>query len=381
MPLSSTFSMPAHPTALRSGPGILDDIATEAGRRQANRIALVFDGFFKNGDIPKRQIALCQAQGRTAVAFFTPIQEPDTGSVQALREALSEFEPELIVAIGGGSTMDAAKVARSTLHRSETLEELASFDADFGKPAASLICVPSTAGTASEVSAMAVVSLKGHPIKLRYRLAHMAADLALLDPALLTDLPASVTAETGIDALTHAIEAYISRRANPFSDALAHKAVQMLVQALPVAVLHPHNLEARSACLIGSALAGIAFNSTQLGLVHAISAALGAQAGLRHGLANALVLAEVMGYNDPSLPPEKHQALAQCLGGPDLRSGLRDLMNAIGLEKGLQHYMKADLIPLIASASLDSGNIATTPRTPTQEDVAGILSASMSNLG
>jgi alcohol dehydrogenase len=373
-----TISLPALPTALRSGAGILDDVAKEALHRNAQRVALVFDGFFESGEIPKRQIALCQGQGLTVASFFTPTQEPDTQTVQILREALADFAPDLVVAVGGGSTMDAAKVARSTLHRSETLQELASLDADFGKPAASLICVPSTAGTASEVSAMAVVSLKGHPIKLRYRLVHMAADLALLDPALLVGLPASATAETGIDALTHAMEAYISRLANPFSDALALRAVQMLAHALPVAVHHPHDMNARSACLMGSAMAGIAFNSTQLGLVHAISAALGAQADLRHGLANALVLAEVMNYNTVALPEDKHHALAQCLGGDDLRAGLYRLLHGIGLDRGLGHYMDAGLIPAIARASLESGNIATTPRTPTQDDVAGLLRASRS---
>ena len=337
----------------------------------------VFDPHFQTTDIAAR---MSEAFGKAGCALhveYLAPGEPDTDMVEGLRRAIRLVQPDLVIAIGGGSAMDAAKVARSTAHRPEDVAALAGFETDFGIPASRLICVQTTAGTASEVSRMAVISQKGAGVKLRYRPAHMGADMALLDPQLLVSLATWATAETGADALTHAIESYLSQKSNAISGALALRAVAMLWQALPHAVSVPDDLVAREACLVASMMAGLAFNDTELGLVHAISAALGAQFHLRHGLANAVVLPEVLAFNQTHLPAEKHAALAAIMGGSDLAAMVGDFLFGLGLTKNLeQHCPTLDPVAL-APAVMASGNIVTNPRRVSTPEVALVLGAAM----
>src|SRR5206468_10050024 len=138
------------------------------------------------------------------------------------------------------------------------------------------IAIPTTAGTGSEVSESAVISVPGGDYKMIFRSPEMTPHVALLDPVLATTAPPSVTAASGLDAVTHAVEAFWSRAANPVTDMLAREAMRLLASGLPAAYDRPGDLAAREQCLLGSALAAMAFNSAHLGLAHAISGALGA---------------------------------------------------------------------------------------------------------
>lgn len=352
-------------------------LSARAADWRCRRAIGVFDQHFAKTDLPARlQAAFVEVGCDLAVAYL-PFGEPDTVMVEGLRRTMVAASPELIVAIGGGSVMDAAKVARSTQHKAENVASLAGFDTDLGRPTSRLICVPTTAGTASEVSRMAVVSQPGAAVKLRYRPAHMGADLALLDPELLVSLPDWATAETGADALTHAIESFLSPKSNPISGALALRSIAMLWSALPRAVARPDDLRSREACLVASSMAGLAFNDTELGLVHAISAAIGAQFHLRHGLANAVVLPDVLAFNQPLLPWEKHSELAAIMGGPDLARLVERFLADLGLTKGLAEQCPDLDAAGLAPAVMASGNIATNPRPVTEDDVVAVLGHAM----
>ena len=186
--------------------GALASIGELVKTRRLRRVALVIDGFFRDSEASDRVRGLVERNGAAFAVHAPPVQEPDTDTVEECRRFLAEFGPDCVLAIGGGSTMDTAKVARIMLSNPGEVAEAAGFDREFLPHPSLFVCMPTTAGTGSEVSEMAVVSLAGSDVKLRYRSQNMTAEVAVLDPELTVSTPPSVTAACGFDALTHAVE-------------------------------------------------------------------------------------------------------------------------------------------------------------------------------
>ena len=365
--------------------GALASIGELLQTRRLRRVALVIDGFFRDGDVGERVRGLVQGGGTAFGLHVPPNREPDTDSVEACRRFLADFDPDCVVAIGGGSTMDTAKVARIMLSNPGSVADAAGFDREFQPHPSLFVCVPTTAGTGSEVSEMAVVSLAGSDVKLRYRSQNMTAEVAVLDPELTVSAPPSVTAACGFDALTHAVEGYVSRLASPMTDPYTIDAVRRLARWLPIAFAEPENITARGQCLLASTLAACAFNSTQLGLAHAIAAPLGAMHHVAHGVANALALPAVTAFNEPCLG-EKGPMLAEALGSGageggaagsrDAASGIASLRARLSLDRGIDEIVRTGAErEAVAAAALKSGNIVTNPREPTLADVRAVVSA------
>ena len=360
--------------------GALASIGELVRARRLRRVALVVDGFFRDSDVCERIRGLAKRNGAEFAMHAVPDQEPDTDSVEDCREFLAKCKPDCVLAIGGGSTMDTAKVARIMLSNPGDVAEAAGFDREFLPHPSLFVCMPTTAGTGSEVSEMAVVSLAGSDIKLRYRSQNMTAEVAVLDPALTVSAPPSVTAACGFDALTHAVEGFVSRLGSPMTDPYTIDAVRRLARWLPVAFEEPENVAARGQCLLASTLAACAFNSTQLGLAHAIAAPLGALHHVAHGVANALALPAVAAFNAPCLG-EKGPVLAEALASGavsarDAASGIASLRGRLSLDRGLDEIVRTeDEREAIAVAALKSGNIPTNPREPTLADVRAVVSA------
>ena len=341
--------------------------------RRLGRVALVIDGFFRNSELCDRVRDLVESNGAAFTAHALPDHEPDTDSVEACRQFLEQFGPDCVVAIGGGSTMDTAKVARIMLSNPGEVADAAGFDRELLPHPSLFVCMPTTAGTGSEVSEMAVVSLAGSDVKLRYRSQNMTAEVAVLDPELTVSAPPSVTASCGFDALTHAVEGFVSRQASPMTDPYTIDAVRRLARWLPVAFEEPENIAARGQCLLASTLAACAFNSTQLGLAHAIAAPLGALHHVAHGVANALALPAVTVFNEPCLA-ERGPVLAEALGSGDAASAIASLREQLSLDRGLDEIVETDVErEAIAIAALKSGNIVTNPREPTLDDVRAVV--------
>ncbi len=362
------------------GPGKLSELAEIAKARNVERVVVVMDGFFIGGPLEAR---VREVLGNVidVEVHGVPIQEPDTETVEACRQVLEDQQPDMVIAVGGGSTMDTAKVARILLSNPGSVEEMAGFERYYEPHRSVLVCVPSTAGTASEVSEMAVIGLKGSDIKLRYRSQNMTAQFAVLDPELLLSAPPSVTANTGYDALTHAIESYISRGANIMSDPYALDAIRRLVKWLPVAYREGDNLTARGHCHIGSMLAGVAFNSTQLGLAHAIAAPLGNIHHVVHGKANALALPAIIAYNEPELG-EKGQILAEILGSETPSEGVARIRAELDLDIGLDEIVTTDEErETIIEAAMKSGNVPYSPREPSVEHIRAIVASMRQPIG
>ncbi len=366
-----------HPTRrILFGWGVIDRLSEIAKAHGARRAALVTDACFRDSALVERVTgALTDGFDRPPVVHFMPSREPDTDGVGDCHRALAAADPDLVVAMGGGSTMDAAKVARIMLANPGTASELAGFDRRHVPHPSLAIGVPTTAGTGSEVSEMAVVSEAGSDVKLRYRSAALPFDVALLDPELTVSMPRVVTAQTGFDAFTHALESYVSRGANLMTEPMSRSALSLLARWLPVACDEPTHREARAWCLVASMQAAVAFNSTQLGLCHAIAAPLGALHHVVHGLANAIALPAVVAYNEPMFGA-KARVVAEALGAPTAREGVARLRERVGLDRGLDEFVASDAErAAIARAAVKSGNMAFNPRPADFDAVRGVVEA------
>lgn len=357
------------------GPGRSKDIAIVAEESGCCRVSWIVDPYFAGGVGARRFAAVTEGFAAPSAVHAIPAGEPDTEAVRACCSFLLDTAPDLVVALGGGSTMDATKVARMMLANSGSVEDLSASPA-LRRPDTLFVCIPTTAGTGSEASEMAVISKAGSDVKLRVRSPQSMPDVAILDPELLIPLSETVTAQTGFDAFTHALESFTSRRASDLTDLLTLDALRRLWQWLPIAVDRPDNVEARSQCLMGSHLAAVAFNNTDLGLAHAISAPLGALHHIVHGLGNALALPAVTAFNAPALAEEKRRQLLDVMGGETVAEGVAGLRARIGLDVGLEDILPSQAdYDAIAAAAMKSGNIPTNARTPVLADVRAILDA------
>jgi alcohol dehydrogenase class IV len=291
---------------------------------------------------------------------------------------------DCMVVAGGGSVMDTAKSINIMIGEGvddfRPLAEQAGLWAG-AKPLPPHIVFPTTAGTGSEITNAIVVL----DVEARAKLAvthPFNADLAMLDPELTVSLPPKVTAFTGMDALTHAVEGVSSTAAEPIADALGLHAVRLIFRYLPEAVMEPHNITARGCMLIASTLAGICFNNAQLGGVHATAHALGAHYGIPHGLANAIMLPIVMEHNAEECPV-RYMMLADAMGmnvsGKDPLGAARlavqavkDLKARIGLTQTLKDFGLTDdrerLMPTVELAASDS-QVGYNPSYLEEEDI------------
>ncbi|OGA39858.1 MAG: hypothetical protein A3G26_11920 [Betaproteobacteria bacterium RIFCSPLOWO2_12_FULL_65_110] len=349
----------------------LTDLVKEAG---VTRPVAVMDAFFKDSELAARILEMLHgATGARPSFHFVPAHEPDTDTVEACAAMLAGANPDLIVAIGGGSAMDTAKIARLLLSNPGSAEAISGFGKTFKPHASLLIAVPTTAGTGSEVSESAIAGKANSDIKLIFRSPEMTPQIALLDGSLSVSAPAMVTAASGYDAVTHSVEAYVSRASSVMSDPFAESAMRLLGRWLPIAYREPTHQAARTWCLIASCQAAIAFNSANLGLAHAIAAPLGAMHHVPHGLANALALPAIAAYNEASMGP-KAAVVASAFGTPSAALGLSRLRLSLDLDLSLDGFVATDEArEKVAQAAMKSGQVRMNPRQATIEDMRAIL--------
>lgn len=261
--------------------------------------------------------------------------EPTWQQVREGADQMLEFEPDLIIAVGGGSVMDGAK-AMWVVYEHPELTELHMITSASPFPAlrnkAHMCCIPTTSGTASEVSRSVVITNEKTGMKHGIGNMEMMPDYAICDPVLTITMPPHITAATGMDALTHAVEAYVSKRANVLADVLAEAAIKMIVEWLPIAYRDGHNMEARENMLVASMIAGMSFTNVSLGITHSISHTLGGHFHLPHGLLNAIVLPYVIDFNmgDPEAK-RRYEKLAKLCGVTSFASLIRDLNKTLGI--------------------------------------------------
>jgi len=346
-----------------------------------------------------------------SVHVFSEISpEPPEREIRAGVRVMEELRPDLLLAVGGGSVLDAAKAIR-LFHESPqlTMRELSLPFLDARKRVArypqvrheaQLVAVPTTAGTGSEVSPAAVLTVDGRKVTLvDYSL---VPDMAVVEPALTASMPPHMTADTGVDALTHALEAAVSIFASPFTDAFCMQAMNLIFEALPRAYADGSDLEARTAMANAATIAGLAFSNAFVGVNHALAHAVGARFGIAHGRANAIFLPHVLRYN-ASLPskfmpapgyshyvaPEKYAQAAWILGvgGRDeaarraaLFARVDDLLDTVDMprslaEVGVSRTAFEEALPDLARAAFTDASIRTNPRIPLLAELVELLEA------
>ncbi len=301
-------------------------------------------------------------KARDVIVFSAVEADPSRATLLAAVEAGRTGKAASVVGFGGGSPMDVAKLAAYLLGSGDDLEAIWGVEVANG-PKLPLVLVPTTAGTGSEATPISVITVEGGT-KLAVNARAIVADLAILDPTLTIGLPRHVTAATGIDAMVHAVEAYTSARLkNPLSDALAREALRLLSANLIRACDHPEDLAARSAMLLGSHLAGVAFANAPVAGVHALAYPLGGLHHLPHGLSNALMLRHVLQHN--SAAARDHYAeLADIISPKSAGQGsqarcaalivtLDRMITESGIKPRLRdHGITADDIPVLAREAM-----------------------------
>jgi alcohol dehydrogenase class IV len=276
-----------------------------------------------------------------------------------------------IVALGGGSPMDCAK-AIAVRHGNGALRPDWSGMEKIPRGGPPVIAVPTTAGTGSEVTRVMVITDSDRDVKMMFASRFCICAAAIVDPMLTLGMPKGLTAPVGVDALTHAIEAYISRRAQPVTDLLALSAIRLISRHLRTAYEHGDNLEARSAVMLGAMQAGMAFSNASVALVHGMARPLGACFHLTHGISIAVLLPGVTEFSI-SAAPERYARLAAEMGETDLVAGLRKLNHDVGIPtlRGLNIAEERyhSLLEKMAADALASGSPANNPRLASTKEI------------
>jgi alcohol dehydrogenase class IV len=278
--------------AVSYGPGIAQNAGNQGPLKKAARIAVVTDK-----GVATLAAKIVESLGaRVAFVDDGVVPDADCAHVNALAAKMKEANVDAILTVGGGSVMDTAKCAAAVFAKGKNIEELEGI-ATIRSKLAPIVCIPTTAGTGSEATQFAVVKDRKEGRKRVFMDASLIPVHSLLDPDLLVGLPKHITAATGVDAVTHAVEAMCSRMWNPFATELSVSAVRLLLANLPRALTTPDDVVARGNCLIAANMAGQAISSAMLGACHAFAHALGALKGVPHGVANGLFIVPVMKLN------------------------------------------------------------------------------------
>lgn len=300
------------PTSIEFGNGTVNNVGKRAKELDSKKALIITDKGLAQTGILKKVTDSLEQEGIHFLVYDEITPNPkDVDCVKAY-EQFKDENIDLLLGLGGGSSMDTAKAIGVLLTHEGALKDRYGFNL-LERDITPLICIPTTSGTGSEVTTGSVITDTVTKQKEAILDIKLAPKLAIVDPELTLSLPKSITAATGMDALTHAIEAYTSNIAEPISDALSLYAIEIIARYLPLAVENGNNLEARQNMLVGSLIAGMAFTHADLGAVHAMAEPLGGLYDTPHGVANSIFLPHVFEYNIPS-NLEKHATVALKLG-------------------------------------------------------------------
>jgi alcohol dehydrogenase class IV len=322
--------------------------------------------------------------GGLDVAVFDGVSgNPTASQVMAGAEAFEAHRADSVIGFGGGAALDVAKlVALMAVHEGHVIEYVWDHPQvrPITHPLPHFIALPTTSGTGSEVGRSSVVSEDKTHVKRVVFSPKLLAKAVFADPELTLALPAGVTAATGMDALTHNIESYLSPAYHPLCDGIALEGARIAARALPIAVREPANLQARSDMMMASMMGAIAFQK-DLGAVHSCAHALGAVCDLHHGLANALMIDTVLAWNQPAAPHKFDELARVCgvaAGGADFVSWLQQLKQQIGIVGGLaSRGVQPQHVPRLVDIAAADICHQTNPRPCTAADFERFFSAAM----
>ena len=363
-----------YPTKIIFGRGTLEQLGPEV--KCWGEKALLVTGksaIRKSGILDK--IAAAMKSARIEFSLFDRVEhDPSLKTVDEGVKFLQEEKCDIVVGLGGGSTLDVAKAIASLARQPGTVWEYHS-GKEIKKEGLPFIALPTTAGTGAEITNNSVLTDRNKVIKKSIRSPFMIAKVALIDPELTLSLPAQITAYTGMDAFTQALESYVSKTSNPVSDSLALRAVEIIYHSLPGAVQNGGNIEVRERMALGSLLSGMAFSNSGLGAVHGLAHPIGARFNVPHGLACAVLLPYIIGFNLRT-KRDKFKQIAEKIGirnVENLPSAVKKLLEKVNLPLDFKSYRitEADFPDIIAESR--SNSMSKNPREVSDEDLREIL--------
>ena len=373
-----TFSVPQNIIVGRGSLAKLPEVAEKSGGKKA---FIISGPHLNKMGIVQSCVDALKAKGIESSVFTETEGNPSVETVDKASAAYKESSADFIVALGGGSPMDVAKAVGVVARYGGSITEYEGADKVPGD-IIPLIAVPTTAGTGSEVTAFSVITDHSRNYKLTVFSYKLIPSYAILDAELLTTAPASVAAACGIDAMVHALEAYISTAASPFSDAMAEKALELIGANIRCYAANRGDIEAAENMLVGSLFAGIAFSWARLGDVHAMSHPVSAYFNVPHGVANAILLPTIVEYNmlaDKGKYLNIYNYIAELPAAPEeftadmLVDELLNLNETLGIPAGLEEAgVTKDKFDAMADDAMKSGNIAVNPRSTTKKDVLAL---------
>jgi alcohol dehydrogenase class IV len=365
------------PGRIEFGRGALDRLPEAVASVGRSRAFVVTDRGIAAAGILDRVRAVLTAAGLDTGVFAEVEPNPSVATIDSGAAHARAFGDAAVVAVGGGSSLDAAKGIALLAVTAGTAADL-DLAAEPEVPGLPVVAVPTTAGTGAETNGFGVIEDTARHCKVYLGHASVAPRVSVLDPDLTVGLPAPVTAATGVDALVHGIESLTARGRNPVSEAYAHHAVRLVHRWLPRAVEDGTDVEARAQLLLGSHLAGLALSISGLGLVHGIAHALTAHTGTPHGVALGAVLDRVLEFNLPAGTAEYAQ-VAVDLGEPGAAAAVtigrvRGFTERLGMRRPLPELGVTDeMVPGLVRTALADPVTRNNPRTPTPQELTTLL--------
>lgn len=362
------------------GAGSLKQLADVLRNIKAEYVLVVTDQGIVKAGIADKVISVAKEVCRRTEIFDQIEPDPKDTTVAACAAKYKNDRPDAIVAVGGGSCMDFGKAVNVLLYNDGTIQDYKNQWDAIPNLTGTLVTIPTTAGTGSELTDFAVISDTSTQQKVNLIGKSVVATQAIVDPELTVGLPAGITAATGMDALTHAIESYACKTPNDLSDMLSLKAVSLIYNNLKTCVVDdPTNIEARSAVMMGSMLAGCSFANALLGLVHGIAHPLGAVWHVPHGVANAFGLPYVLEYEIPS-EGERIINVGRAMGltkedlqPEDVIVAIKELMKAIHIPMMSEYGVKEDDLDRLADLTMQEMGYICNPVQPSKEELVEIL--------
>ena len=370
------------PRLMHIGGGALAELPGVLRRLELAKPLLVTDPFLVKSGHLERATGILDRAGISWSVFSETVADPTTAVVEAGAGRLAEDSYDSLVAIGGGSSIDTAKGMSVLLANGGRMRDY-KVPADIPKRGLPIVAIPTTAGTGSEVTRFTVITDTETDEKMLIAGLACCPVAAIIDYELTLSMPLRLTADTGLDSLTHAIEAYVSRRANPFTDGLARNAMELIARHIRSACAEPDNRAAREAMMLGATTAGMAFSNASVCLVHGMSRPIGAFFHVPHGLSNAMLLPEITAFSVPAAL-ERYADCARAMGVAEEGEGsqaavarlldeLRRLNEDLKVPSprawGVDARRYDELLPVMASQALASGSPSNNPRVPTADEI------------
>jgi|Deesub1362A_J573_1020465.scaffolds.fasta_scaffold00324_16 alcohol dehydrogenase class IV len=374
------------PTKILFGVGSASGVDEEIRLLGGRKPLIVTDPGVVKADLLDAVVKPLEASGLSFSVFSKVEPEPPARVVDEAADQFKRDACDSVIGVGGGSSLDVAKGVAVLATNQGSILDLCGME-QVKRKGVPKILMPTTAGTGSEVTRVLVITDESDNTKKVVYSIHTLADVAIVDPNLTLSMPKSVTADTGVDALVHAVETYVSANATPFSDVLAQSPIQWIAEYLPVAWAKGSNLTARYYMSLAATMAGLAFASGGLGAVHALAYPLGTEYHMPHGRSNAIMLPHVMKYN-LSGSPEKYAAVAELMGkdveGLSVREAAElaveavlELLEAIDISCRLRDYgIPEEDIPKLTEGGMKQSRLfVPNPRDLDEKDVRAIYEA------